>query len=90
MPLYITPTRLGHLSERWGGGWAVLPYCARPVELEGAAAAEGEGAAVQAEKESGADDDDAPVVVARRRLIAFASTASEQERLRRALYASCC
>ncbi len=88
MPLYITPTRLGHLSERWGGGWAVLPYCARPVELDGAAAAEGEGAAVQAEEESGAED--ASVVVARRKLIAFASTASEQERLRRALYASCC
>ena len=89
MPLYITPTRLGHLSERWGGGWAVLPYCARPVELDGAAAAEGEGA-VQAEEESGPEDDDASVVVARRKLIAFASTASEQERLRRALYASCC
>ena len=88
MPLYVTPTRLGHLSERWGGGWAVLPYCARPVELDGAAAAEGEGA-VQAEEESGAEDD-ASVVMARRKLIAFASTASEQERLRRALYASCC
>ena len=88
LPLYVSPARLGHLSERWGGGWAVLPFCAQPATLV-PAHAKALGDSPQPESESD-EDGGSGVRLTRRQLIAYASTQDEQERLRRALYASCC
>lgn len=94
LPLYISPARLGHLSKKWGGGWAVLPFCAQPIDASrtlGVVVSEDSESKGQAVVVVDNDDGEAhQVTVARRQLIAFASTAEEQERLRRALYASCC
>ena len=70
------------------GGWALLPWCATSENSVAEAGEEEQTAAQQGSEEE--DEGEGPPAMAQRRLIGFASTASENERLRRALYSSCC
>ena len=95
-PLYISPARLGHLSARWGGGFAVAPpWCRRSSAAPDGERGVGRGEEEQGKQRSTPDGGDRaamdpPPGQPRRRLIAFGSVAIEEARLRSALGASCC
>lgn len=88
MPVYLSPTALGHLNR-----WAVLPWCSAPSPPAAGSEHQASGA-----KQRAGDDEPArtstsssgPAVLVRRPLVAFASSAEEQAALRSAVMNGCC